>query len=417
MDNSKAEKGPPLTFHLYTLPIYMAVGSSGLLTTLIALSLGASVAEIGLMTGAGAAVTIVFSTLWGRLSDLSGMRRRYLLFFFVGLGPIFIVMNIATVMLQLILLYTLLAVFTSGITPVATMYSVENCKAKNWQAEVARYNSLSILGAILGLSVNTIIALFLKTSWLFYVSAAMCFVAALILWKTGKEPEMTFERHFFPVKFHDVERLLSPKLFFHYLRMKWFRIPRNPKKLKPLQLLFLGCLVHWMGVSFWAVGHIPLLKTLGLSDSMQLAIVAATNAAAAISFVKLMPHIKSGQKRAFRIAMISRGALIICWATLPVFLVYPVSFVFVFPLLLSFIFDVLYPVVWLPVTAFAISQASAGGGGAAEGQLLSVHALAIAVGSALGGIVITACGYTVGFAVAGVLSMLALPIFSRIDII
>jgi len=56
-----------------------------------------------------------------------------------------------------------------------------------------------------------------------------------------------------------------------------------------------------------------------------------------------------------------------------------------------------------------------GGGGAAQGQLLSIVAFANVVGSAIGGVVITAYGYTFGFVIAGVLSMLAIPIFSRID--
>ena len=259
-DSPRLETRPALAFHFYTLPLNMALGSSGLLTTLIALALGASVRDIGVMTAAGAAATIVFSTLWGRLSDLAGMRRRYLVIFFTVLGPIFLAMSVATIVLQLILLYTLLAVFTSGITPIATMYTVENCRAKNWQAEVARFNSMSSLGTILGLAVNTGAALFLKTSWLFYISAAMCFLAAAILWKTGREPEITLERRFFPVTLHDAERLLSPRPIFNYLRMAPLRFPKNLrrlKQLKPLQILFLACLIHWIGVYFFIVGQTP----------------------------------------------------------------------------------------------------------------------------------------------------------------
>jgi len=401
--------------HLYTLPLNVALGSSGLLTTLIALSLGASVQDIGVMTAAASAATIIFSTLWGRFSDLSGMRKRYLLFFFVALGPIFIVMSMATIVPQLILLYTLLAVFTSGITPVATMYSVECCKGKNWPLEVARYNSLSSLGTILGLAANTVIALFLKTNWLFYFSAAACFLAALILWRTGREPEMTLERHFFPVNLHDAERFFSPKPVLRYLYVKGFRIPRNLKKLKPLQLLFLACLVQWIGIFFFQVGQTPLMKYLGLSDSMQLAISAATNAAVAVTFVRVAPLIRTGEKKPVQIALISRGALIFIWAILPLLVLRSIPSIFAITLTLSVVFNILFAVLWLPITTFAVSQATVGGGGAAQGQLLSIVAFANVIGSAIGGVVITAYGYTLGFVIAGILSMLAIPIFSRID--
>ena len=406
-----------LVWHLYLVPLNVAIGSSGILTTLIALSLGANVADIGVMTAAGAVASIAFSTLWGRLSDLSGVRKNYLIVFFVGLGPIFLVMSRAGLVWQLILLYTLLSVFTSGITPIAVMYSVENCRAKNWEREVARYNSFSSVGAILGLVVNTVVALFLRTSWLFYVSAAMCFLSAIMLWKTGREPEITLERHFFPIGFHDVERFLSSRLVFHNLSFRPLRLPKSLSQFKPLQLLFLACLVHWTGIFFFSVGQTPLMKDLGLSDSMILGVNAAANAAAAISFVRIAPYIKMDHKKMLSVAAVSRGGLILCWAALALFAVRMVSIVFIFLMALSVIFNVFYAVIWLMVTNLAVSQAPADRKGVTQGELLSVVALANAVGSILGGVVITTLGFTIGFVIAALTSVLAVPIILRTSII
>lgn len=401
----------------------MAIGSSGILTTLVALSLGANVADLGVMTAAGAATTIILSSVWGRLSDSSGNRKNFLLLFFAALGPIFLVLSMTNYVLQLIIIYALMAVFTSGIAPIAVMYTVENCKAKDWQNSLARYNSVTSLGTIFGLVANTVVATFFQTHWLFYISSAMCFIAASVFWITGREPEITLERHHFPIiHFRDAERFISPKPFFHYLHMQrlmaFVRKPQiDVRRLKPLQLLFLACFVHWTGIFFYGVGQTPLMKDLGLSDSVILAINALTNVASAVAFIKIVPLMKHDHKRLLKNVVVSRVGLILGWATLPIFLVRPFSLVFVFPMALSVAFTIFYTLIWMPIMTFAISQAPEHHKGVVQGELLSVIALANVVGSTIGGLVITYFGYTVGFVLAALIALLMIPIISRIDMI
>lgn len=362
--------------------------------------------------------TIVLSAVWGGLSDFSGRRKKYLLLFFIILGPIFLALSMANYVPQLILLYTVLVSITSGVAPIAVMYTVECCKGKNWQGGVARYNSVTSVGNILGLLTYTVAAQFYETRWLFYISAAMCFLAALLLWRTGQEPEITLERHPFQVRsFHDVERFFSPKPVLHYLDIRRFKIPKNLKQLKPLQLLFLAAFVHWIGINFFGVGQIPLMRVLGLSDSLILAVSSAAGVAQAIAFVRIAPRINSDHKQLLNRVVVVRGGLILCWAALPIFFFYPVSFVFIFPLIISIIWSIFYAMIWLPITTFAISQAPADRKGSVQGELQSSIGVANAIGSALGGLVITSYGYTVGFVLASIIAMLTIPIISRIDII
>lgn len=417
-DPAKTGEKPETRWHLSLIPLYMAIGSPGLLATLVALSLGASVADIGVMLAAGAAATIVLSAVWGRLSDFSGRRKKYLLLFFTILGPIFLALSMANSVPQLILLYTALASITSGVAPIAVMYTVECCKGKNWQGWVARYNSVTSMGNILGLVTYTVMARFYETRWLFYISSAMCILAALLLWRTGQEPEITLERHPFPVRsLHDIESFLSPRSVLHYLDPRRFKIPKNLRQLKPLQLLFLAAFVHWTGISFFSVGQTPLMRALGLSDSLILAVNGSAGAAQAIAFVGIAPRIKSDHKRLINRVVVVRGGLILCWAALPIFLFHPVSFVFTFLLMISIVWSIFYAVLWLPITTFAISQAPPDRKGSVLGELLSTIGVANAIGSALGGLAVTAYGYTAGFVLASITAMLTIPIISRTDII
>jgi MFS family permease len=417
-DSVKPDEKPETRWHLSLIPLYMAIGSPGLLVTLAVLSLGANVADIGVMIAAGAAASIVLSAVWGGLSDFSGRRRGYLLLFFTILGPIFLALSMANSVPQLILLYTVLVGITSGVAPIAVMYTVECCKGKNWQGGVARYNSITSVGNILGLLTYTVVAQFYETHWLFFISAVMCFLAVILFWRTGHEPEMTLERYPFQVRiFRDAERFFSPKPILHYLDIRRFKIPKNLKQLKPLQLLFLAAFVHWVGINFFGVGQTPLMRALGLSDSLILAVNCAAGVAQAIAFVRIAPRMNSGHKRLLNRVVVVRGSLILCWAALPIFFFYPASFVFIFPLIISIVWSVFYAIIWLPITNFAISQASADRKGSVQGELLSAVGVGNAIGSAFGGLVITAYGYTVGFVLASIIAMLAIPIISRIDII
>jgi predicted MFS family arabinose efflux permease len=111
-----------------------------------------------------------------------------------------------------------------------------------------------------------------------------------------------------------------------------------------------------------------------------------------------------------------RCFLILCWAALPFFLNHPIPLIFVLPLLILVAFNILYSLIWLPITNFAISQAPDHLKGSVQGELLSATALAGAVGSILGGVVIASYGYTVGFVLASIIALLTIPILSRFDL-
>ena len=404
-------------WHISVIPLYMAIGSLGLLATLLALTLGANLVEIGVLTAAGAVATFIFSIIWGKLSDYSGIRKKYLLFFTVALGPIFLFLSMANSVQQVILIYTIASAITAGVAPIAVMYTVECCRLEDWQVGVARYSSVSSIGNILGLLAYTLTAPFLETRWLFYISAATCFSSAILLWVIGSEPEITLARHPFPVRsFHDAEKFLSPRPLLHYLDIRRIKPPKKLSEMTSLQLLFLAAFIHWTGISLFGIGQTPLMKALGLTDGLILALNVVTGVTAALAFAYIAPRVKSSKKRSINLIVMARCVLILCWAVLPFFLTNPIPLVFILPLLISVAFNVLYSLIWLPITNFAISQAPDNLKGSVQGELLSATALAGAVGSVLGGVVMASFGYTVGFVLASIIALLTIPILSRFDL-
>ena len=147
-------------WYLSMIPLYMAIGNPGLLVTLVALSLGASVAQVGAISAAGSVASFALSMVWGRLSDMSSRRKIYLLFIAVILVPIFVALSIVNGIPQITILYTLVIGVGSGVAPIAVMYTVECCRGKNCSGEIARLNSIMSIGNIIGLLAFTLAAHF-----------------------------------------------------------------------------------------------------------------------------------------------------------------------------------------------------------------------------------------------------------------
>ena len=177
----------------------MALGSIKIVITLAALSLGATLFDIGLIIAGNATVSIVASIGWGRLSDYFGLRIRFLVIFFLASAPLFVLLGLANAVWQLIALFTVFAVSTAGIQPIAAMYAVESNEGKNWQKEIVKYNSYWNTGVIAGLVVNSLLALVMPLSWLLYIASGFCVVSALIVWRTAKEPDLPLEREAYAI--------------------------------------------------------------------------------------------------------------------------------------------------------------------------------------------------------------------------
>ena len=159
------------------------------------------------------------------------------------------------------------------------------------------------------------------------------------------------------------------------------------------------------------------MEDLGLSDSTILAINASIYAVLVVAFTKIVPSLKQNHMKLIRLAIFSRAFLILCWGALPIFLIHPLPYVFVFPLLFSLLFNLFYSILWIPIVTFAIASAPENSKGSTQGELLSALAVANVIGAALGGIVITTFGYTIGFVIAAIICILTIPVISRINMI
>jgi MFS family permease len=403
-------------WHLAMIPLFMAIGNPGLIVTLVALSRGASVAEVGVIGSIASAASFAFSMIWGRLSDASSQRKVYLLYFMIILAPLFTALSIVNTIPQITLMYTLVVAISSGVTPIGIMYTVECCKGKNWPNQVARFNSIISVGNIIGLLLFTLAAKYVETQPLFIISSFCCLLSAILIMMLGHEPQVSLERQpFYSKILHDIEGIIQPKAIIHTFDIRRLQLPKSLKRLTPIQLLLITAFVHWTGICIYSVGMTPLMKALGLSDSLIFALNVGNSIAAAASFTWLAPRIKAHLSNITRLITI-RAILVLCWAPLPFLIGNPPPYVFAIPLLISVTINACYAILWLPLVNLAISQAPEDHKSSVIGQLMSATSIAGALGSALGGFLITGFGYTVGFVVASTIMLISIPIVHRIKV-
>jgi predicted MFS family arabinose efflux permease len=328
----------------------------------------------------------------------------------------FVLLGTANSVLSLTVLYTMLAVFTSGIQPIAVMYSVEYREGKNWQKEIVKYNQYFNTGVILGLILYSLLTLTVPLNWILYLSAIFCLISAAVLWKTAKEPQLSLEREAFAIiNVQNEERRLTWSIL-DYFDIRKIRIPKRFKKVKPIHILFVTCLVHWAGVFSFAIGEVPLMSAIGLSSSVILGISVAENAATIFSYSRLVPKVRMEYHRLVSSMIATRSLIIVAWAGLTYFIIFPFTGGFVFPLVFAVLFLTCYALLWYPIMCFAISQAEPNRKGTTQGQLLATVSLANVTGALIGGLLIAMFGYAIGFIVSAVIAVLAIPVLRYVDI-
>jgi predicted MFS family arabinose efflux permease len=314
----------------------------------------------------------------------------------------FVMLGLADSVLTLTVLYSALAAFTGGIQPIASMYAVEYREGKNWRQEVVKFNSFLNVGVIVGLVVNTVLALFIPLNWLLYLAAVLCLVSTVILWKTAKEPLLPLERDVYSVR--------------DYFDIRKFKLVLSLKKPKPITILFIVCLIHWIGVYSFGVGEVPLMTAIGLSSSIIIGINVAENIATVYAFNRLVPRAKMNQKKLVAGMIGARGLLILVWAGLTFFIANQFSGVFLLPLILEIAFLICYALLWYPIVCFAISQSPPNRKGTTQGELLSVIAAGNVIGALIGGAVIGGLGFEAGFIISAIIAVASIPLLRYVDV-
>jgi hypothetical protein len=113
--------------------------------------------------------------------------------------------------------------------------------------KIVEYNSYLNTGVILGLIINSIIALIIPLTWILYLLSLFSFVSAVVLYKTAKEPPIPLEREAFPIINVQDEERTSTRSILGYFDVRKIKIPRSFRNLKthPSFVSNVPCALDW----------------------------------------------------------------------------------------------------------------------------------------------------------------------------
>lgn len=141
----------------------------------------------GLTFSAAGLGNILFARFWGRLGDHIGYEK--VLFILLGLAVIFMIPQAwVTALWQLILLRLVYGTVLGGLIPITTAL-IRREAPITVQGEVMGYNtSFRFFGNIIGPLIGGFVSGIFSISAVFYVTAALFFIAWIILYVVDKKP-------------------------------------------------------------------------------------------------------------------------------------------------------------------------------------------------------------------------------------
>jgi len=171
-----------------------AMSGHGILLPLYTAALGGTARDFGLITAAYNAVSIGALVFWGKRSDRSGQRKRFILIGMAFTGIFLCFFPIAQTSGHLIALNALLGFFSIAGIPATTMLIVELHSRGEWEKKLGEYNTYCGVGLAIGLLIGTLLLLVFNFQTLYLIFSTTALLSALIGFLLIQDPVITLER-------------------------------------------------------------------------------------------------------------------------------------------------------------------------------------------------------------------------------
>jgi MFS family permease len=264
------------------LPYKMAFGMTSVLVPLFVISLGGTVADVGLVTAAFLMTSIPASILWANFSDRSGSRKIFILFAFLSTSMTFLLFALATDSKQFLLFNAIQGFLITAAVPVSGMLIVEDTPKSQWEFQIGLFNFIGGIGWALGLLLG---ATYLDIRILFFACLLLCDTSFLLSYFWIKEPHATLERESLSIFIPRLNRTL-PSTIIHLPTVWERRLFRTLKNgITPsLPLYYLGTLLIFMGATAFFTPLTVYMRLIGISVGNIFLIFFGNSLIAAVSY-------------------------------------------------------------------------------------------------------------------------------------
>lgn len=332
-DEIRKPKSKYFWFISYLLSNISGGLASPLIPLFVVIYLHSNVEFVGIASSISSAASVPALIFWGNMSDTIGKRKIFIVIGFIGSFFSLLLVIFAHMLWTYIGMLVIFQVVAMAATPVSTLLILENTEEREWPTVMARFNTVSYTGLVLGLLAGTvIIAVFAAFSMviipLLYIISAFVYLSAgitaiIVLPESIRRLKRSRLNSIY--SFRMVERLrYFPTGVIHIFKFK------NIKKGKPLlprtrNYIFLTCLLMFGFQLFFVPFPVYIIDKLGATETEVFIMYLLNNVFSAIAFKMAGASVRSiGLRKTITFSLLSRIG-IISVATISTFLILPIG--------------------------------------------------------------------------------------------
>jgi MFS family permease len=377
-----------------------AMSAHGILLPLYIVSFGGTPRDFGIITAIYNAITIATLVFWGKRSDQTGQRRRFILLGFLGTGILLIFFSLASTPIHLLVTQALLGCFATAGVPVTTMLIIELHPRKHWEDKIGEYNTYCGIGMALGLLLGSVLLLFVGIPRLYLLSSGFTLFSALMGFRLIRDPVISLERH--PIvmtrpRLGMVERVRIWALAVHHLpsfsAFTNFRQRIRSSLTQDLPLYYISIFLLFTASNIVFVPLPLILRALGLSGSFIFFFYLLNNVSATTTYRTAVKRLKKlGNARSMFLIAGVRGLM---FASLAILAWLPTTQVIGLIGLILILTGLSWAFMNPASSALLLELSPVEHRGRALGGLNAIIGLGVVLGALLGGFITDIYGYPV----------------------
>lgn len=408
--NFRVERSKLLSVFIF---INFAQGGTWPLIPLMILHIGGTVADIGLAAFAYYAATMFSSKLWGKVSDLFGKRRIFIILSFAASSVLYLIFSFATNVYQIIVLSFILGFLITAYAPSAIMLIIEHSRKNEWASRISSYNLYSSLGWSLGLLIGSMWMIGFSLSSFFILcslAASLSLIAALLF---VRDPKITLERDHLPILNVSVIERKPFKLINLPEVLNIKRLIKNikGKYIHNLSIYYSSLLIFFMAFNTFFTPLAAYFKELLIEDSIIFILLAIHQLSATISFVRVGSLIANvGETKVIVSGILVRIFVFTVFLLVSVMLSY-IQFNMLIFIPLLFLTGISWALFWNSNMSLLSKRVNSAHLGEAQGNLNSIVGLGTILGALLSGYIVSLFGFTGNFFITSLIMVIGLIIF------
>ncbi len=258
---------------LATIPANLAYAPLATLVPLYVLALGGNLVDVALTATAFNAVSTLFSFFWGRLTDMAGKRKKFILISYIGVTALLFLMYFSSNVFELILLYAGIGLFQQANPTAYNLLVMETDRQENWSKNFSSLQTVSGIGMVIGLIIAAIVAGFSSLRVIILLFGISSLVSTAFAYYVIIEPNISVKKEEVGKHLVNIFSLLSYPLRFVRLPepKKVLGIARNLHLSKRMQSTFVLLCISWLifniGMSMVNAEYPASLNVHGVAES------------------------------------------------------------------------------------------------------------------------------------------------------